>query len=167
MSSLRRSLPIVIILAAAVAAVSLLGKRQPAAPVQPIEFSHRVHAGDNQLACAYCHTGVSRSAVAGAPSVATCYECHRGVRLRNPEITKVLDSWEAKQPVRWVRVHSLPDHVYFSHKRHTLAGVQCQQCHGEIATMERVQQVSDLSMGWCVNCHQEHNAPLECSTCHK
>jgi hypothetical protein len=155
------------VLIGAAAAVSLLGQRPPAAPAQPVEFSHRIHAGENQLACSYCHTGVARSAVAGVPSVATCYECHRGVKLRNDEITKVLNAWEAKQPIRWTRVHLLADHVYFSHERHTAAGVACEECHGNIASMDRVARVSDLTMGWCVTCHEERNAPLECSTCHK
>jgi hypothetical protein len=147
--------------------VFLLRPRQPQAPVQPIEFSHRIHAGDNQISCSYCHAGVSRSAAAGVPSVAACYECHRGVTLRSPEIAKVFTHWEGRQPIRWIRVHSLPDHAYFSHKRHTLAGVECESCHGDVAGMDRVAQRSALTMGWCVNCHQERAAPLECSTCHQ
>src|SRR5579864_7124300 len=91
-----------------------------AGPAQPIDFSHRVHAGDNQISCLYCHIGASRSTAAGVPSVGTCYECHRIVKLKNDEIQKVLKHFEDKQPIAWVRVHSLPDYVYFSHKRHVL-----------------------------------------------
>jgi hypothetical protein len=138
-----------------------------AGTAQPIEFSHRIHAGENQIACSYCHTGAARSAVAGVPSVATCYECHRGVKLRNPGIEKVFAAQKSGQPIRWIRIHSLPDHVYFSHKRHTLGGVECQQCHGSIQAMDRVAQASELSMGWCLTCHEQRRASLECSTCHK
>ena len=136
-------------------------------PSQPIAFSHRLHAGTLQLACVYCHTGVTRSAVAGVPPVQTCYECHRLVSRERPEIAKVLEHWDAQQPIPWVRVHHLPDHVYFSHKRHVRAAVSCQTCHGEIEVVERVSQVAPLTMGWCVQCHDQENAPLECSTCHK
>ena len=148
-------------------ALSLLQSASQEGPTQPIEFSHPVHVRDNNIACSYCHSGVTRSTAAGVPSVAACYECHRGVKLRNDEIEKVLSAWQNKQPIRWVLIHSVPDHVYFSHKRHTVAGVECQECHGDVASMRRVAQVSDLSMGWCLNCHQQRNAAIECSTCHK
>jgi hypothetical protein len=142
-------------------------KRAEEAPSQPIAFSHRIHAGDNQIACAYCHTGVARTAFAGVPPVATCYECHRAVQRKSPEIQKVFQHWEAKEPIRWVRVHQLPDYVYFSHKRHVTAGVACASCHGEIDKMDRVGRQAPLTMGWCLQCHQQRGAPRECDTCHK
>jgi hypothetical protein len=142
-------------------------KTLPEGPPQPIAFSHRLHAGTLQLACVYCHTAATRSAVAGVPPVKTCYECHRLVSRERPEIAKVLGYWDAQQPIPWVRVYHLPDHVYFSHKRHVRAEVSCQTCHGEVEVMERVSQVAPLTMGWCVQCHEEENAPLECSTCHQ
>src|SRR5258707_10562302 len=113
---------IVAIAAAALGGV-LQAKGSSEAPLQPIDFSHRVHAGDNQISCLYCHTGASRSTAAGVPSVGTCYECHRIVKLKEGEIAKVLKYVEDKKPISWVRVHSLPDYVYFSHKRHVRKGI--------------------------------------------
>jgi len=164
----RKTYLVILLLAAgALAGGSILARRSLPAPVQPIEFSHRVHAGDNQISCLYCHTAATRSTVAGVPTVATCYECHRLVRLKNSETNKVLEHWENKQPIAWVRIHTLPDHVYFSHKRHVSAGVACQTCHGDVQTVERLSQIAPLTMGWCVDCHKERAASLECSTCHK
>jgi hypothetical protein len=151
----------------AAAAGVLLASRKIEAPEQPIAFSHRVHAGANQIACVYCHTGVSASTFAGVPSVSTCYECHRLVKLKNAEIAKVMQHWDARQPIEWVRVHDLPDYVYFSHKRHVRAGVGCQNCHGEVQQMERVVRVAPLTMGWCLQCHEQRGAPRQCDTCHK
>jgi hypothetical protein len=153
------------------------GCRRAEGPVQPIAFSHRLHAGDLQIACLYCHTTATRSTSAGAPPVETCYGCHRLVKLQNPqiksaqvqspEIKKMLDSWDAKKPIAWVRIHTLPDFVYFSHKRHVLKGIACQECHGEIQRMERVSQVSPLTMGWCLDCHEQRGGPRDCDVCHK
>lgn len=162
--------PFLILLAATAAAVvgGLSALRTPPEPIQqPIEFSHRIHAGDNQIACLYCHTGASRSPVAGTPPLAACYECHRLVKLKNPGIDKVMQHWETKQPIEWVRINSLPDHVYFSHEQHVRAGVACQNCHGEVQQADRVSQQAQLTMGWCLQCHQQRNAPRECATCHK
>ncbi len=156
-----------LVIAMAVPGLLLLRRPQSPGPVQPIAFSHRVHAGDYQMACLYCHTTASRSTVAGVPPVQTCYECHRAVSKDSSEIVKVLQYWEQKQPIPWIRIHSLPDFVYFSHKRHVLAEVSCQTCHGEMEGAEQVRQVSSLTMGWCVDCHKQRSAPLECSTCHK
>jgi len=136
-------------------------------PVQPIDFSHRIHAGDNKISCLYCHTGANRSISAGVPSVGTCAECHRFLKLKSPEIQKVLKYWETKQPITWTRVYSVPDYVYFSHKRHVRAGVACQSCHGEVQQVDRVSQQSSLTMGWCLQCHEQRQAPRECDTCHK
>jgi len=146
---------------------SIVAGRGVEAPVQPIQFSHRVHAGENRLACLYCHAGADRSAAAGVPAVETCYECHRTVKAKNGEIAKVFDSWQRKQPIRWTRVYSLPQHVYFSHKRHVLAGVACETCHGAVAEADTIARVSPLTMGWCVDCHEQRRAPTGCETCHK
>lgn len=164
----------------------------PRPPDQPIAFSHRLHAGEKQIDCQYCHTAARRSIAAGLPSVERCWGCHQFVATRRPEIRKLADYWEKKQPVPWVRVHRLPDFVYFSHKRHVLAGVKCQTCHGPVEKMDVVYQQASLEMGWCLSCHQqprlsrddvnvisaarvsleagaagESRAPLDCATCHK
>jgi hypothetical protein len=160
-------LALIIVVAASALAGVLLAKRAPEAPVQPIDFSHRVHAGDNQIACLYCHSGASRSTAAGVPSVSTCYECHRMIKLKNIETQKVIDHWQQKQPIPWVRVYSLPDYVYFSHKRHVQKGIACQDCHGQVQTMERISQQASLNMGWCLECHEQRGGPRECDVCHK
>ena len=100
------------------------------APEQPIAFSHQIHAGSFEIPCLYCHTDARRSASAGVPSVNKCVGCHQLVVPDRPQIRLVMEYWENKEPIPWVRVHDLPDFVYFPHKRHVLAGVECQTCHG-------------------------------------
>lgn len=145
-----------------------------AAPVQPIEFSHRIHAGENQIPCQYCHVYADKSASAGVPSVYKCVGCHRqtgGIaQVRNrPEIEKLTAFWENQEPIPWVKVHDVADFVHFTHKRHVKAGIECQQCHGPVETMDRITRVAPLDMPWCVDCHTENQVDdgLDCWTCHK
>ena len=158
-------------LVAGVAAISLYGLWERlsvrSALEQPIAFSHKLHAGEKQIPCQYCHAYARRSLVAGVPSVQACMGCHQLVAVRKPEVRKLAAYWEQRQPIPWIKVHNLPDFVYFSHKRHVRAGVQCQECHGPVETMEEVRQVSSLEMGWCLSCHQQRQAPVDCVTCHK
>lgn len=137
-------------------------------PKQPIEFSHRIHAGDNQIPCLYCHIFAERSRVSGVPNVKRCMGCHVVIKTDSPEIQKLASYWDKKEPVPWVKVHNLPDYVYFPHKRHIKAGRQCKDCHGDIASMDRVRRVSSLKMGWCLNCHGRYNVKngSDCWTCH-
>jgi cytochrome c551/c552 len=159
-----------------------LGRSQNYQPEQPIYYSHTVHAGINQINCLYCHGGAQESKHANIPSVNVCMNCHMGINeyAKGPkiyredgtevdgtaEINKLYKyaGWDpAKkqytgkgEPIEWIRIHNLPDHVYFNHAQHVTAGKQnCQTCHGEIQKMDEVYQFSDLSMGWCVNCHRE------------
>ena len=161
-----------------------LGNQKNYQPVQPIYYSHKVHAGINQINCLYCHGSAWDSKTAGIPSVNICMNCHKAVSeyTKGPklykengeeingtaEIAKLYKaagfdpnnaaSWDPSKatPIEWVKIHNLPDHVYFNHSQHVNAGkVQCQSCHGDIAAMDEVKQVSELSMGWCVNCHRE------------
>ncbi len=160
-----------------------LGRNKGYQPVQPIYYSHKVHAGVNQINCLYCHTGAYQGKQATIPSVNICMNCHKainsykGEKLVNEEgeevngtaqIQKLYEyagfdpakpnDWDASKakPIEWTRIHNLPDHVYFNHSQHVIAGkVQCQTCHGEITNMNEVKQFSELSMGWCVNCHRE------------
>lgn len=158
-----------------------LGRSQNYEPEQPIFYSHKVHAGKNQISCLYCHGGAFEGKQANIPSLNTCMNCHMtineytGEELTKPDGTKVDGTAEIQKiyehvgwdptaraytgegkPVEWVRIHNLPDHVYFNHSQHTVAGqVQCQTCHGEIQKMDEVKQFADLSMGWCINCHRE------------
>ncbi|MFN7904785.1 MAG: cytochrome c3 family protein [Pseudobdellovibrionaceae bacterium] len=137
-------------------------------PTQPIPFSHALHVGTNNISCQYCHNQVERSKYSNIPSLATCMNCHLQVKTDSPHIIKLTEAYNDKKPFEWVRVHMLPDHVQFNHAAHISKGVNCQTCHGEVEKMEVVEQISDLSMGWCINCHRqpENKAPLNCTTCH-
>ena len=139
------------------------------APSQPIPYSHELHAGKRKIQCLYCHSNVDKSPKANVPSVAVCMNCHRVVRTDRPAIQKLAEAYEKNEPVQWVKVHVLPDYVYFNHQRHVQKGVSCDTCHGDVAAMEKVEQVNPLTMGWCVNCHRkpENQAPLNCNTCHR
>lgn len=192
-----------------VTALRLPGDNQGYEPVQPIAYSHKLHAGDLKIQCMYCHSGADKSRHAGIPAMSICMNCHSGVTaslaavqqeekvaaqeqraartIVSPELQKLYDalvldetlfpkSGETPKPIAWKRIHKLPDFVYFDHRAHITASVQCQQCHGPIETMERVRQYETLSMGWCVNCHRDVNesgvagkqvhASIDCVTCH-
>jgi len=136
-----------------------LGRSKDYAPVQPVKFSHAVHAGQNQTECIYCHSYAPFSKTAGIPPENVCMNCHlmvrNGTRSGAFEISRIIDAYENKTPIEWIKVHNLPDHVFFSHAQHVGAGgLKCQECHGEVEKMDIIRQVSDLSMGWCINCHR-------------
>jgi hypothetical protein len=135
-------------------------------PVQPIDFSHTVHAGDDKLSCELCHSAARRSPFAGIAPVERCMGCHRFVNPDNPEIMKVRRFWDAREPIPWVRVYVLPRFVHFSHEAHVRASVTCADCHGEVQRMDRVTKVRELTMGWCMECHRQRTAPDDCLTCH-
>lgn len=157
-----------------------LGRQQGYAPEQPILYSHKVHAGINQIDCKYCHVGAERGKAAVIPSLSVCMNCHyniQGVSGTDPNYPKaVYDKEIAKiysyigfnpstlkyesepKPIEWVKIHNLPDHVYFNHAQHVkVGGIECQTCHGQIQEMDVVQQQENLSMGWCINCHRNSN----------
>jgi cytochrome c2 len=163
-----------------------LGRQKDYQPEQPIYYSHKVHAGINQISCLYCHGNAWESKHAAIPSVNVCMNCHKAINTyeKGPklykengdevngtaEIAKLYQyagfdpnnpsKWDASKakPIEWTKIHNLPDHVYFNHSQHIRAGnVQCQSCHGEITAMDEVKQVADLSMGWCINCHRQTN----------
>ncbi len=158
-----------------------LGRMKNYQPEQPIYYSHKVHAGTNQISCLYCHGGAQDSKHANVPAVNTCMNCHMAIKEYKgdpivkedgtqvngtAEIQKLYDyaGWNPDKkvydkpgkPIEWVKIHNLPDHVYFNHSQHVKVGKQnCQTCHGNIQEMPEVYQYSDLSMGWCINCHRE------------
>lgn len=196
--------------------------QQGYAPKQPVDYSHRLHAGELNIDCRFCHTAASESQHAGIPTSDVCMKCHKFVtasfdaiqqesRLASEDerdpVPVVSDDLrvfyqqalgfdedlpakdliaqlaalpapdnQTQESIGWIRVHNLPDYVSFNHQAHVAAGVSCQHCHGAVESMERVRQHSDLSMGWCVNCHRESNengihgqpvrASLNCTTCH-
>ena len=133
-----------------------VGIQQNYQPTQPIAFSHKVHAGQYEIDCNYCHTGVNISKSANIPSVNICMNCHNAIETDKPEIQKILTAYEENRPIEWVRVHNLPDLAYFNHKQHVaVGGLDCATCHGPIEEMDVVYQYSELTMGWCINCHRE------------
>lgn len=144
-------------------------------PVQPIKFSHKIHAGQYKIACQYCHVGVERGKNATIPSTNICTNCHNekggiveGSRWGKEELGKILASAKENKPIEWVKIHNLPDLVYFNHAQHVkVAGLECQECHGPIEEMEEVYQYSRLSMGWCVECHRNKEVDIEKSGYYK
>ncbi|MEN9958990.1 MAG: hypothetical protein RLZZ474_1234 [Bacteroidota bacterium] len=133
-----------------------VGIHQGYAPEQPIKFSHKLHAGQYQINCNYCHTGVYAGKGANVPSANICMNCHNAIKRESPEIQKIYRALENNEPIQWVRVHNLPDLAYFNHSQHTnVGGLECKNCHGEIEKMEVVEQRSSLTMGWCIDCHRE------------
>ncbi|WP_370477566.1 c-type cytochrome [Tamlana flava] len=162
-----------------------VGVDQGYQPVQPIHFSHKIHAGDNGIDCKYCHSSARVSKTSGIPSLNVCMNCHKSIYEYNgetsPEYSKEFYDGEIKklyaaagwsdadqkytgdsQPVKWVRIHNLPDFAYFNHSQHvTVAGVECQTCHGPVEEMEVLYQHAPLTMGWCINCHRETNVAVK------
>lgn len=159
------------------------------APVQPIPFSHRLHAGELKIECQYCHVGADQSRHASIPHLSTCMNCHTEVKGSTVDgkaaIAKMQDMFNRDEPIKWVRVHRLPDFAYFNHSAHIHKGIKCQDCHGPVEEMGTMKQFSDLSMGWCVNCHRKYEGqtyagliredgkphvlhpPLDCAACHR
>ncbi len=134
-------------------------------PTQPVPFSHKIHAGDLKMDCRYCHVNVDKAAHASIPPTATCINCHSPLQpdgtapalsaiwSGSQKLRAVHESWESGESVPWVRIHRLPDFVYFNHSAHVNRGVSCVSCHGRIDTMEKVYQAKELSMAWCIDCH--------------
>ncbi len=169
-------------------AMLAIGVDQGYEPIQPIAFSHKVHAGDNKIDCQYCHSSAKHSKVSGIPTANVCMNCHKsisevaddtkvghlGKKELDQEIQKIYASvgWDSdkmkykenyeQKPIEWVRVHNLPDFAYYNHSQHvTVAGLDCQKCHGPVEEMDEMRQHSPLTMGWCVDCHRETNVNME------
>jgi hypothetical protein len=136
--------------------LSRMGINQGYSPEQPIAFPHKVHAGDNKIPCLYCHYAARTSRHAGIPPASVCMNCHNIMEKQTVEIEKLKEAVQQDRPIRWVKIHNLPDFVYFNHSQHVLSGVKCQSCHGPIEKMVRVEQFAPLTMGWCLQCHREH-----------
>lgn len=164
-----------------VVALSRVGNARGYAPAQPIDFSHRLHAGEYQIACLYCHYGAERSRHAGIPALSVCLNCHESLQVQSAEVAKLKEAFAQNRPVEWIQVHRLPDFTYFNHSQHLSGGVACQDCHGPVETMDRLRQEAPLTMGWCIDCHRsrgisEFTAPAEpaglpsggqdCAKCH-
>lgn len=123
-------------------------------PVQPVAYSHKLHAGNMGMDCYYCHYTVTKAGFAAVPTTQVCMNCHTRVKATSPLLAKVRDSYQTGEPIPWIKIHNLPDYVYFNHSAHINAGVSCVSCHGEINKMVEVHQVKPLSMSWCLECHR-------------
>jgi len=124
------------------------------APVQPVQYSHALHAGTLGLDCGYCHTTVEQAAFAALPPTQTCMNCHLAILPNSPRLAPVRESYQTGLPLQWVKVHDLPQYAYFNHAAHLSTGVGCVSCHGRVDQEEVVAQVEPLSMGWCLDCHR-------------
>ncbi len=167
-----------------------IGVDQGYMPLQEIAFSHKIHAGDNKIDCQYCHSSAKHSKTSGIPSANVCMNCHKnisevsedtkvvwdgivyGKKRLDKEIEKLYNAagWDAEnleytddtKPIKWIRVHNLPDFVYFNHSQHvTVAGIKCQKCHGPVEEMDEMYQFSSLTMGWCIDCHKESKVDIK------
>lgn len=169
-SSIRSFLPLYvsIVVVAGVAFIGAGCQRQETGPRQPIAFSHAKHAGEFQINCQYCHSGARRGPNAYIPSVQACMGCHQLVAANKPEIMKVRQAWESRQPIQWMKVNRLADFVYFNHSPHIAKGIDCKTCHGDVATMSELRPPIKLNnMTFCVDCHRENKASIDCYTCHR
>jgi len=129
-------------------------------PTQPIPYSHRLHAGDLGIDCRYCHVNVEKGPAATVPPTEICMNCHKVVKTDSPHIMKLRESYATGKPMEWVKVHQLPDYVYFDHSRHVTSGVSCISCHGRVDQMDVVRQAQPMSMSWCLDCHRHPEKQL-------
>lgn len=129
-------------------------------PIQPIPYSHKLHAGDLGMDCRYCHQSAEVSAHANVPPTQTCMNCHKLILPESEKLLPVRESWGLKRPIEWVKVHMLPDYAYFNHSAHLHAGVGCVDCHGNLRQMIVVEQKEPLSMSWCLECHRNPDMHL-------
>lgn len=147
---------VALVLKVATEGLITIGVQQGYAPEQPIPFSHKLHAGQYEIDCKYCHSSVEKSKHASIPGAYVCMNCHNAIKTTSPNMQKIYAYVENDEPIQWVRVHNLPDLAYFNHAQHVkVAGLDCTNCHGDIKNMEVVQQVSLLTMGWCIDCHRK------------
>lgn len=129
-------------------------------PEQPVPYSHALHVGELNLDCRYCHAGVEVAAAASVPPTQVCMNCHNLVLRDSEKLAPIRDSLASGEPMRWKRIHKMPEYAYFDHSVHIGAGVGCSSCHGDVAAMEEVHQVEPLSMAWCLSCHREPDLHL-------
>jgi hypothetical protein len=181
--TLRIRLPIVLFVAVAAFTATYFASRAERdgvgySPVQPIAFSHKLHAGQMRIDCKYCHSAVTSSPHAMVPPVSTCMNCHTISRKNRPEIIKLTKYYEDGVALPWKRVHKVPDYAYFNHSVHVNKGVDCVQCHGAVENIDGAQQVNQFTMGACLDCHRNaptrlaevpniKKGPENCGTCHR
>jgi hypothetical protein len=144
----------------------IAGAQEDAAPVQPIPFSHKVHAGALKLQCKMCHPNPDPGETMTIAKPATCMQCHSAIKTDSPAIQKLAQADKDGRAIPWVRVYGIPGFVFFSHRTHLEKQNTCQECHGQVAERDRLYREGDLSMGGCQECHQKKKASLDCSYCH-
>ncbi len=138
---------------------------------QPVNYSHKTHI-DAGMQCVYCHSSALNSPIAGVPSVQKCIGCHEVIAPDNEDVQVLTGYWDRGEPIPWVRVNKQPDFVYFSHQPHVGASLSCENCHGEVGTMDLAEPVLEMDMGWCLDCHKQQNADVaphlwDCLVCHQ
>lgn len=172
MKTLIKGLLLIIIVVSAGAFLLLRAFGRPEAPVQPVEFNHHQHVTKDegpQLECAFCHEHAEKSAHATIPNVSTCMACHQVEKADSPEVLKLTAFSERSEQPPWVRVYWFDKSadVFFTHKPHIRAGVDCGECHGRVGEMSRVRREVDHTMGWCIDCHRERQVSVDCYVCHR
>lgn len=135
--------------------------------IQPVSFSHKLHAGQLKISCLFCHRSADVSPVAGVPSLSLCMGCHQNLKEESSEMKKLLGHWESQTPIQWVRLQRLPDFVYFTHEMHLHHGMECIHCHGRVEDMPHTPRAATFEMGWCLSCHRREGGSLDCLTCHQ
>ena len=147
-------------------------------PIQPIKYSHKLHAGDMGIDCQYCHVGVTKGRHALVPSLNICMNCHTVARKNQPEIIKLREYYDKGKLLPWKRVHKVPEYAYFNHSVHVNTGIDCETCHGNVRQMEEMRQVKSFTMSACLDCHKEpqkylpylenvKQGPRHCAACHR
>lgn len=180
---LKIRLPLILFVAAATGVATYYVSRAERdgvgyAPLQPIAFSHRLHAGTMRIDCQYCHTGAAVSPNAGVPAVSVCMNCHTLARKSRPEIIRLTKYYDEGVALPWKRVHKVPDYAYFNHSVHVNRGIACANCHGAVENMDVVTQVHQFTMAACLDCHRNaperlpsvagiRKGPDNCATCHR
>jgi hypothetical protein len=139
----------------------------PPPPVQPIPFSHKVHAGAMKLQCKMCHANPEPGELMGIAEASVCMQCHSTIKADSPAIQKLAGFAAQNRTIPWVRVYQIPGYVDFSHKTHVASGSTCETCHGLVAMRDALFRETNISMGACMDCHRQHKAPIDCTTCHE
>lgn len=170
--AIRRFLLVLLVVAIGVVAAILITRaRLLAAPEQPIAYSHQTHI-EAGIQCLYCHSQATRSTIAGIPSVERCMGCHTVIATENETVQQLAGYWERGEAIPWARVNNQPDFVYFSHRPHLGAGLNCETCHGDVGAMDEARPTHRMDMGWCLECHTEQEPEhvdrlVDCVVCHQ
>lgn len=124
-------------------------------PNQPVEFSHKVHSGDYEMKCVFCHYESEISSFSAVPTTFSCIVCHVAIKEESDKVKPIIESYDNQRPIKWIRLHKLSEHTHFNHYTHVLSGIDCASCHGEVEKMEKTSKTRDLTMEFCLNCHRE------------